>query len=110
MFPYNQHAKKDKIMRVSKTFRIFASKLERIRIMTTMTVQIPNNQVGWFEQMIQAMGWVFKKEEAPVKTGNSRVFEAEVDELLSMFNTDQISQEEIDRECELVKEELYNAR
>jgi len=38
------------------------------------------------------------------------VFEAEVDELLSMFNTDQISQEEVDRECELVREELYDAR
>lgn len=76
-----------------------------------MTVQIPNNQVGWFEQMVRAMGWVFKKEDTPAVTKKSpRVYEAEVDELLSMFNTDQISQEEIDRECELVREELYNAR
>ena len=79
--------------------------------MTTMTVQIPNNQVGWFEQMVRAMGWVFKKEDASAATMKSpRVYEAEVDELLSMFNTDQISQEEIDSECELVREELYNAR
>ena len=76
-----------------------------------MTVQIPNNQVGWFEQMVRAMGWGFKKEDTPAVTKKSpRVYEAEVDELLSMFNTDQISQEEIDRECELVREELYNAR
>ena len=75
--------------------------------MTTMTVQIPNSQVSWFEQMIRAMGWVFKKEESPaVDTDDSRAFEAEVDELLNMFNTNQISQEEVDRECELVKEEM----
>ena len=78
--------------------------------MTTMTVQIPSNQVGWFEQMVRAMGWVFKKEDVPAAVENPRVFEEEVDELLSMFNTDQISQEEIDNECELVREELYHAR
>lgn len=79
--------------------------------MTTMTVQIPNSQVSWFEQMIRAMGWVFKKEEnTAVINDKPNDFEAEVDELLSMFNTDQISQEEIDRECELVREEMYHAR
>ena len=80
--------------------------------MTTMTVQIPTGQVGWFEQMLLSMGWAFRKEETPVAsaTEKPRVFEAEVDELLSMFNTDQISQEDVDRECELVREELYDAR
>ena len=79
--------------------------------MTTMTVQIPNSQVNWFEQMIRAMGWVFKKEETPAAVADdTKAFETEVDELLSMFNTDQISQEDIDRECEQVREELYNAR
>ena len=79
--------------------------------MTTMTVQIPNSQVSWFEQMIRAMGWVFKKEEnTAVIADQPRVFESEVDELLAMFNTDQISQDEVDRECELVKEEMYDAR
>ena len=80
--------------------------------MTTMTVQIPTGQVGWFEQMLRSMGWAFRKEETPVAaaTEKPRVFEAEVDELLSMFNTDQISQEDVDRECELVREELYDAR
>lgn len=80
--------------------------------MTTMTVQIPNSQVGWFEQMVQAMGWRFKKDETSAKTRvkKARVYDAEIDELLSMFQADQISQEDIDRECELVKEELYDAR
>lgn len=80
--------------------------------MTTMTVQIPSSQVGWFEQMIRTMGWVFKKEETPdvAATEKPRVFESEVDELLTMFNTDQISQKDVDRECELVREELYDAR
>jgi hypothetical protein len=80
--------------------------------MTTMTVQIPTGQVGWFEQMLRSMGWVFRKDETPdsVAKEKPRVFEAEVDELLSMFNTDQISQEDVDRECELVREELYDAR
>lgn len=76
-----------------------------------MTVQIPTGQVGWFEQMLRSMGWAFRKEETPSRVSEEpRVFEAEVDELLSMFNTDQISQEEVDRECELVREELYDAR
>ena len=76
-----------------------------------MTVQIPTGQVGWFEQMLRSMGWVFRKEETPSRVSEKpRVFETEVDELLSMFNTDQISQEEVDRECKLVREELYNAR
>jgi len=80
--------------------------------MTTMTVQIPTGQVGWFEQMLRSMGWVFRKEETPVAVAieKPRVFEAEVDELLTLFNTDQISQEDVDSECELVREELYNAR
>ena len=79
--------------------------------MTIMTVQIPTGQVGWFEQMLRSMGWTFRKEESPTATAveSPRVFETEVDELLSMFNTDQISQEDVDRECELVREELYNA-
>jgi len=46
--------------------------------MTTVTVQIPTNQVGWFEQMIRAMGWVFKTEEQPeeeaTKPTNNRVY------------------------------------
>ena len=79
--------------------------------MTTVTLQIPNSQVSWFEQMIRAMGWVFKKEENPAGTEDGqRALEAEVDELRTMFNTDQISQQELDRECELVKEEMYHAR
>ena len=80
--------------------------------MTTMTVQIPSGQVGWFEQMLRSMGWVFRKEETPIAVAieKPRVFEAEVDELLAMFNTDQITQEDVDRECEAVREELYDAR
>ena len=79
--------------------------------MTTMTVQIPTGQVSWFEQMLRSMGWAFRKEETPSRVSEKpRVFETEVDELLSMFNTDQISQEEIDQECEQVRQELYDAR
>ena len=76
-----------------------------------MTLQVPNSQLGWFEQMVRTMGWSFSKDETPkVSSIGQRIFEAEVDELLRLFNTDQISQEEVDRECELVREELYNAR
>ena len=80
--------------------------------MTTMTVQIPSSQVEWFEQMLRTMGWVFRKEDTPdvAETEKTRVFETEIDELLTMFNTDKISQEDVDRECELVREELYDAR
>lgn len=79
--------------------------------MATITLQIPNSQMGWFEQMVQTMGWSFSK--GKTRTANNigqRIFEAEVDELSRMFNTDQISQEEVDRECELVRKELYDAR
>ena len=79
--------------------------------MTTMTVQIPNSQIGWFEQMIRAMGWMFKKEDnATFGTDIPRKHDAEIDELLAAFRTDEISQEEIDHECELVREELYHER
>lgn len=33
-----------------------------------------------------------------------------MDELLTMLNTNQISQEKANRECELVGEELYDAQ
>lgn len=81
--------------------------------MTTMTVQIPTGQVGWFEQMLRTMGWVFRKEDptdSAVEAEKPLIFETEVNELLSMFNTDQISQKEVDQECELVRKEIYDAR
>jgi len=31
--------------------------------MSTFTIQIPVEQVSWFEQMIQTMGWTFRKNE-----------------------------------------------
>ena len=31
--------------------------------MSTFTLQIPTAQAGWFEQMVQSMGWVFSKSE-----------------------------------------------
>ena len=36
--------------------------------MSTFTLQIPTAQVGWFEQMVQSMGWVFSKKETPQTT------------------------------------------
>lgn len=38
--------------------------------MTTVTLQIPGAQMGWFEQMVRAMGWAFRKEET--SEANSR--------------------------------------
>ena len=79
--------------------------------MATVTLQIPNSQIGWFEQMVRSMGWTYSSGNVPAADSISkRVFEAEVDELLGLFHTDQISQEEVDHECELVREELYDAR
>ena len=31
--------------------------------MGTLTLQVPNAQVGWMEQMARSMGWVFHKQE-----------------------------------------------
>ena len=33
--------------------------------MATLTLQVPNAQVGWLEQMAISMGWMFRKEESP---------------------------------------------
>ena len=33
--------------------------------MATLTIQVPNSQVGWLEQMARAMRWTFHKEESP---------------------------------------------
>ena len=30
--------------------------------MATITVQIPNAQVAWFEQMVHSLGWAFRQE------------------------------------------------
>ena len=30
-----------------------------------MTIQIPNAQISWFEQMIRTMGWVFSRTDSP---------------------------------------------
>lgn len=35
--------------------------------MSTMTLQIPNAQVGWFEQMVKSMGWSFTRTENPAE-------------------------------------------
>lgn len=54
---------------------------------------------------------MFNKVESPaVVTDDSRELEAEVDELFSMFNNDQISQEGVVCGCELVRAELYEAQ
>jgi len=31
--------------------------------MSTMTLQIPTAQIGWFEQMVRTMGWSFIRED-----------------------------------------------
>ena len=32
--------------------------------MSTFTLQIPTEQVGWFEQMVRTMGWAFSRGES----------------------------------------------
>lgn len=42
-----------------------------------MTLQVPNSQLGWFEQMVRTMGWSFSKEDTPKASSiGQRVFEA----------------------------------
>lgn len=36
--------------------------------MATMTLQIPTEQVGWFEQMVRSMGWRFTKNDSTADT------------------------------------------
>ena len=36
--------------------------------MATMTLQIPTDQVGWFEQMVRSMGWRFTKNDSTSDT------------------------------------------
>ena len=36
---------------------------EKAIVMSTFTVHIPSEQVGWFEQMIRTMGWTFSRRE-----------------------------------------------
>ena len=38
-------------------------KRKKIKAMSTFTLQIPAEQVGWFEQMAQSLGWAFSKKE-----------------------------------------------
>lgn len=49
--------------------------------MATVTIQIPNTQMVWFEQMLRSMGWDYRNENVPL-TGRLKghVFEADTDE------------------------------
>ena len=38
--------------------------------MAAITVQVPTAQLGWFEQMIQTMGWTFDISNADVATAS----------------------------------------
>ena len=40
--------------------------------MSTYTLQIPTAQAGWFEQMVQSMGWVFSKSETTHTASNAK--------------------------------------
>ena len=41
--------------------------------MATVTVQIPNAQVSWFEQMVRSLGWTFRREgSASVEPGDEK--------------------------------------
>ena len=35
--------------------------------MSTFTIQIPAEHVGWLEQMAQTMGWVFRKKDSATR-------------------------------------------
>jgi hypothetical protein len=53
-----------KNLRISEKSCNFAGKIEgKDKFMSTFTIQIPVEQVSWFEQMIQTMGWTFRKKE-----------------------------------------------
>ena len=45
----------------------FASDLVKGLSMSTVTIQIPSSQIGWFEQMVKSMGWSFSRTENPAK-------------------------------------------
>jgi len=34
--------------------------------MSTITLQIPSSEVGWFEQMLRTRGWTFTRSNTPV--------------------------------------------
>lgn len=60
-------------MHNSKKSCTFAPELkEREKIMSTFTLQIPTAQAGWFEQMVQSMGWVFSKSETAKTASDER--------------------------------------
>ena len=61
----NLSEKAPKNLYISKKSSNFASQNQKKgnKIMSTFTLQIPTAQAGWFEQMVQSMGWVFSKSE-----------------------------------------------
>jgi hypothetical protein len=52
---------------MSKICRTFAADLKNTyRNMTTMTLQVPGAQVGWFVQMVRSMGWSYQEEKTTI--------------------------------------------
>ena len=47
---------------------IFAASMvkRKEKVMATLTIQVPNTQVGWVEQMAISMGWAFREEDSPI--------------------------------------------
>ena len=87
--------------------------------MTTMVVDVPAFQEGWFKQMLRSMGWWFSSgetlEELSSEADNvsSEVRARQLDDLLKAIRTEEIADitdQEIIDECKAVRKELYEAR
>ncbi|MCE2616858.1 MAG: hypothetical protein ACTTKN_10400 [Phocaeicola sp.] len=62
------------------------------------------------ELMKKAINYIKRLGRLRSKTYEQDVLNKDMDELLTAFHTDNIAQEDIDRECKLVREERYNGK
>ncbi|MGP1477251.1 MAG: hypothetical protein ACTTJK_07290 [Phocaeicola sp.] len=62
------------------------------------------------ELMKKAINYIKRLGRLRSKTYEQDVLNKDMDELLTAFHTEDIAQEDIDRECKLVREERYNGK
>ncbi|MBP3254112.1 MAG: hypothetical protein J6M30_06365 [Bacteroidales bacterium] len=60
--------------------------------------------------VIKVLNYIKRLRQSSNATDNKQGVEQDLDELLHMFNNDEITQRELDAECEKVREEIYHAK
>ena len=84
--------------------------------MATMTLEIPNSDISMFKLIVERMGWLLKRETTEQQRFTSdeiqtaKIRGKKLRQFIEKFRTDEISEDEINAECEAVRQKMYEER